>query len=75
MAILKIELITATFNGITSSFYTLHDFKAGSLQVFLNGQLKEPSLEDGFIELTSTKFKMKIAPQNGDVLQVAYVPI
>jgi hypothetical protein len=50
-------------------------YTPGSVQVFRNGLLLEPSFADGFIELGGKKIQMKIAPEPGEVLQAYYLPV
>jgi len=62
-------------NGMNVMFTTPTPYDPGSLEVFLNGQAKRADFADGWVELGGGLFQMKIAPETGDVVQVAYRPI
>ncbi len=62
-------------NGVNLIFETPVPYKPGSLAVFLNGQVKVPTRDDGFVERGGTEFEMKEAPQVGDVLQVMFTAV
>ena len=62
-------------NGSNVSFTTPAPYVAGTLRVFLNGQVKRADFDDGWIETGATSFKMKIAPETGDVVSVYFVPL
>ncbi len=60
-------------DGFNVLFKTKQEYQAGTLRVTVNGLIKKPEWEDGFDELGNKKFRMKIAPQEGDVIGAYYV--
>lgn len=71
-----IETPVGAINGTNTLFLTTVDYATGSLQVWRNGQLNQPTEPaEGWTELGGNAFKMNIAPLVGDVVQVGYRPI
>lgn len=70
-----IQVATGTIDGVNTVFETSADYVTGSVQVFLNGQLKRVDLEDGWVELGGKKVKLNEPPIVGDVVQIYYRPI
>jgi len=67
------DTITDVINGINKSFTTSFIFIPTSVGVYLNGQLKVGSLDDGFIITGAQTIEMKIAPMVGDTLVLEYL--
>lgn len=70
-----IEVPSGAIDGVNTAFQTSKPYLPGSLYYFLNGQLKRPDLDDGFVETdpTAGKFQVKEAPLTDDVVQVYYL--
>jgi hypothetical protein len=69
-----IEVPQGIINGINTLFQTSASYLAGSVVVFLNGQLKRGDYSDGWVELGNRYVNLKIPPETGDVVQIYYVP-
>jgi hypothetical protein len=69
-----VEVPTGIINGLNRVFQTQYPYIAGSTQVWLNGQMKDPKFADGWVENGGVFFTMKVAPEVGDVVQVYYRP-
>jgi hypothetical protein len=74
-AIPRIEVPSGIINGSNRVFYTSVAYRPGTVQVFLNGQLKEGLLDDGWFELGTNKVRLKEAPRTEDVIQIYYIPV
>ena len=61
-----------TPDGVLLDFETQFDYIAGTLRVWLNGQLKLAVNDDGFTETGANTFQMKEAPRPTDVLFTLY---
>lgn len=78
MGLLRFDRAIGTINGINLVFYTPNPYVSGTLVVFLNGQQKDPDLDDGYTETDPAlgKFTMKEAPLSSpgcpDVLWAQY---
>ena len=59
-------------NGSNKIFTTPKDYVPGTLRVFRNGRLITKQYEDGFEEILTPSFSMKIAPEIGDNIFVFY---
>jgi len=59
-------------DGVNTLFTTSLPYEAGSLQVYINGQLKEPSLVDGWVEMGGVNVTLSEAPKTGDIVRVQY---
>jgi hypothetical protein len=70
-----IEVAIGTVDGANRVFRTSTMYVPGSLQVWLNGQLKRRDFQDGWTELGAGKFEMAEAPRVGDVVQAFYRPL
>lgn len=68
------QRINETPTGLVNSSNTVYDtaetFIAGSLQVFLNGQLL--TITEDYTETDSNTFTMVTAPATGDILRITY---
>lgn len=69
-----IEPLSGAVNGTNQDFYTSAQYQTGSVQVFLNGQLKRVDLADGWIEMGLNHVRLNEAPKIGDVVQAYYCP-
>ena len=70
-----LPLITSALgavNGSNQNFSTPSPYMPGSLRIFLNGDLLQQDLDNGWVELTPTTFKLTEAPLPGDYVQVYY---
>lgn len=54
---------------------TSASYVAGSVRVFRNGLLLEPSLVDGWTELGNKKILLKEAPKDTDIMQAYYIRV
>ena len=74
MAPKRLRRAIGTPDGAETNFAAPHAFTPGSLLVFLNGQQKDPILEDGWVETDPSNgtFAMKEAPLVGDAIWVFY---
>ena len=70
-----IEAAMGPIDGVNTSFTVSAMYVPGSLQVWLNGQLKRKDFTDGWSEQGSNKFKMNEAPLPGDVVQAYFRPL
>jgi hypothetical protein len=57
-------------DGVNRSFTTTSQYQAGTLDVWLNGQLLKPF---EWTETGSNSFQLAVAPEIGDTVQVYYV--
>lgn len=74
-----IEPLHGLVDGTNVIFETNVPYLAGSVRVFVNGQLKTKALQDGWVELGGKKIRMleapKAFPRFPDVLQAYYIPL
>jgi len=70
----KIETLQGSANGVNTIFKTSNSYRPGSVRVFRNGILEEPTLVDGWTELGFKRIQLKEAPEIGDILQAYYIP-
>ena len=75
MASSVIEVVSGPIDGVNKQFTVSAMYLTGTLQVWLNGQLKRRDLVDGWSELGANKFEMNEPPEVGDVVQVWFRPI
>ena len=75
MARPRFETAIGVIDGVNQIFRTSRPYDAGSLAVFLNGQLKRRWFEDGWVETDpgGSIFFMNEAPQTLDDVQVFYL--
>lgn len=68
------EVPSGVVDSVNTLYVTSRPYRVGSLSVYLNGQLKRPAFDDGFLETSpsSGQFTMKEAPRVGDDVQVYY---
>jgi hypothetical protein len=73
----RFEPVTGTVDGVNKLFRTFVPYTAGTLAVFLNGQLLKQEHNDGWVENDPWRgyFSYKIAPLTGDVPQVFYLAL
>ena len=64
-----IEVAFGPVDGANKQYTVSAMYLPGTLQVWINGQMKRRDFDDGWVELGSNKFEMKIAPEVGDVVQ------
>jgi hypothetical protein len=75
----RFEVPSGTIDGVNTVFTVSRPYGAGTTAVFINGQLMEKSLEDGWFETdpTSGVITLKEAPRSSgacpDVIQVFYL--
>ena len=60
-------------NGINVEFSTSKPFESVSLWVWKNGQLILPTDDDGFDILSSTSYRMREPPKEGDSIRHRFV--
>lgn len=70
----KTETPAGALNGLNAVFVTALPYVPGTVQVWVNGQLKEPGLEDGWLELGGSSIQLNEAPRTTDVVRVMYCP-
>jgi len=70
---LPCEIALGVVNGVNRDFSVGFDYVPGTTAVFLNGLALRKDWDDGWEELGKKKFRMKIPPLDGDVVQVFYV--
>jgi hypothetical protein len=64
-----------TPDGLRSVFSTPTPYLAGSVLVFINGQLKRKDLDDGWEELGTPKVQLKEIPRADETVQLYYVEV
>lgn len=69
-----IRPLSGVCNGVNTVFVTPSPYLAGSVRVWLNGELLRADLENGWVELGESRIAMKVPPVAGDALQAYYVP-
>jgi hypothetical protein len=71
----RLEVPSGAVNGTNQAFTTSVPYTAGTLSVWINGQLKRQDLEDGWAETSPTTgvFTMGVAPKTGDIIQVFFL--
>lgn len=69
------EALTPQPNEATTLFNTSQPFVAGTMVVWVNGQRKYASLDDGFTENPPTGVTMKEVLSTGSTLEVEYEPV
>lgn len=74
MARIQLDIATGTTDGVNKTFYTALPYISGTLAVYRNGLVVAAAQDDGFIETSFLfrRFDMKIAPQDGDLIQALY---
>lgn len=70
-----IQVATGSIDGLNVEFFTQAPYFPGSVKVFLNGQLKTKTLDDGWVENGGQKVTLNESPKVGDVVQVYYIPV
>lgn len=75
MGTARIETGTGTIDGVNTVFFVSTPYKVGSVQYFLNGQLKVKEFDDGCVEISSLdrEIHVKEAPLPGDVVQFYFI--
>jgi len=68
----RIEQAVGAVDGANVEFDTTASYHAGSTKLAINGVFKEPSDDDGWVEAGGTRVTLKLPPQTGDVIQIAY---
>lgn len=66
------ERVSGFVDGSNQVFETVVPYQAGSLQVLLNGVLKDKQRDDGWDEIGGKLFRMKKPPQPGDFVGAYY---
>lgn len=61
-------------DGARTDFETVRPYRVGSLRVLVNGLLRKPELDDGYLETDpgAGEFEMKVAPTSDDTLWTFY---
>jgi hypothetical protein len=65
-------LAVGTIDGVNTDFETPSVYYPGTLYHYMNGQLLDPSHDDGLVETGGNTFRLKVAPRTGDVVHVWY---
>lgn len=66
--------LTPDPDGIITDFSFPETYKAGTVSVWVNGQKKDPDLDDGYLELGGAVVQLKEPPLAGDLLWGEYDP-
>ena len=61
-----------TPDGSRKDFETQHPYQVGTLRVSINGMFRRAELDDGFLEIGGSAFRMKVAPAAGDTVWTFY---
>lgn len=61
-----------TPDGVLTDFETQRPYRVGTLRVSINGMFRRPDLDDGFVELGESAFRMRVAPRTGDTIWTFY---
>jgi hypothetical protein len=69
-----IEKLSGVVNGFNTIFETSHHYVAGSVRIFVNGNVNEASGPDGWKELGTNRISLKEIPRPTDILQAYYIP-
>lgn len=69
------EVAIGPINGLNQNFQTSGTYIAGTLNIYVNGQLRRKDFVDGFNELGGKDFQMKIPPKNDSVIQARYTTV
>lgn len=74
----RFEVPTGPIDGVNTTFFVSRPYSAGSVAVFVNGQLKRRDLGDGWIETAPAigQVDLKEAPRNDlspEVVQIFYL--
>lgn len=76
MAIPVIETAIGVIDSVNKIFSTSLDYTPGTTRVFLNGQLKDPNLDDGHTELGNKQIQLNEAPlMDFDEIQIRYITL
>jgi hypothetical protein len=71
----KFEVAVGPIDGVNVAFTVSVPYRAGSVAVFLNGQLKRKDFVDGWVETSPVGGIVTLteAPRVGDVVQVFFI--
>lgn len=74
MALPRFETLVGAIDGVNVTYLTSVPYRATTVAVFLNGQLKVRTFTDGFAETSpgGGVITMNEAPRTGDVVQAYY---
>lgn len=67
------EIPSGAIDGANTAFSVAFAFVAGTLQVYLNGDLQEPGSGADYVLTGGTGFQFTLAPKVGDKVLTAYV--
>ena len=70
-----IQTAMGAVDGLNQDFRVTVMYAPNSTGVFINGQAKCRTWDDGWDELGNNKVRLKQAPQLGDVVQIYFRPI
>ncbi len=75
MPLPKFEVVGGVIDGVNLVFMVSSSYRAGTLAVFLNGQLKRADYADGWTEVSpsSGSFSLKQAPEVLDVVEAFFI--
>lgn len=71
----RFEIPLGTIDGVNRIFRLSTDYRPGTPRVWLNGLLHRKEGQDGWAEMGGKRLQLHEAPQEGDVVQVYYIPI
>jgi len=69
---LVLRNLIGDIDGVNQVFTTPTAYRSNTIALWVNGQLKVASNDDGFVEVDATTVELRIPPQVGEVLQVMY---
>ena len=77
MSVARFDVLSGTIDGANQVFTTPAPYAAGSTALFLNGQLKLDTNDDGWVETDPATgvLTLKEAPLAGDVVQAFYLDL
>jgi hypothetical protein len=73
----RFDLANGACDGVNTLFVTLLPYTPGTLAVFVNGQLKSRTLDDGWTELdpNAGTFVITAPPEPNDVIQTFFIDL
>lgn len=69
-----IEVVSGVVDGFNNVFQTAQPYVTGSVQVFVDGQLRRQDYDDGWVEMGGKKIALKVPPKIGCCVQAYYRP-
>lgn len=80
MGVPHFSVLGGTVDGVNKVFYTPTPYTAGTVAIFINGQLKRPGYDDGWVEtdpatgaVTLREAPQPCPPDHDEVIQAFYI--